>query len=342
MKSRLVCLVLLAMASVGTGTPVFAQFGGIVKKERTVKIFTLVHVSADDARKVVSDLFPPQGDDGNASDSGIALRFATDKSTNSLIAAGDAESLGIVEAILLKLDAKPQSGSGTAQPKKSIVIKLNHTNPTFVQVAMKELQVKGLSSLPDGRTNSLLLTGPEEAIVSARNLIEQLDRPTQGTPPRTTDVSIRIVWLIEKSLAPETAPAVPPDLVSTIDALRKKVGIGELKAAAQSIIQVSSTEPNAPETFSSSGTAELEHPELQPLFQYSFTGTVAPVGPDQYSLQIELSVKEKNTNSSVCQLSTHCAKAFLGKPIILGANSINSKSSLFVIQILDIGAEPQP
>jgi hypothetical protein len=71
-----------------------------------VKVFSLVNLAAADAAKTIESLFGLQ-----------TLRIATDDRANALIVMGTAESLPVVEALLMRLDQKADAGGnpeGTA------------------------------------------------------------------------------------------------------------------------------------------------------------------------------------------------------------------------------------
>ncbi len=89
---------------------------GKVAESPVVKIFSLMHANAEEMQRIVGDLF--KGLDSRQSaftraraSTGITgLRTSADLRTNSLIIIGSQGDLGVIEALIMKLDVPPTEG----------------------------------------------------------------------------------------------------------------------------------------------------------------------------------------------------------------------------------------
>jgi hypothetical protein len=86
-------------------------------EEAEIKIFSLQHVQAGDAAKVIEALLGQRQN-----------RVALDERTNSLVVAGKSEMLEMVEAVLMRLDASERDGSkapeGAAAASRSLLLRI--------------------------------------------------------------------------------------------------------------------------------------------------------------------------------------------------------------------------
>ncbi len=125
-----------------------------------IKVFTLERADATQAVELLQGLFEDQNAEGevgvaiagaeDASSSLIPLRFSADVRTNTVLAAGSAESLTIVEAILLRLDEADTRNRDTR------VIQLRNAPAGDVATALSNFltqQQQLLDSTADLRSN---------------------------------------------------------------------------------------------------------------------------------------------------------------------------------------------
>jgi hypothetical protein len=281
--------------------------------DHVLQIFSMQNIRAGAALVIVRDVFVAKGTDPHEQP-----RFAVDEQQNRLIASGDRQTLLHVGALVQRLDEKEM-----AVPQKiSTIFQLRYIDPQEAEAGMRQLGIEGLRTMADVRTKSLIVHGPKEAIERVRKLISSLDTPPATR--RADNVAVRIVWLVDKSLATENTPPVPGDLDSPIAALRKKMEIGELRTATQMMVNVDPVE-SAP--FNVSGTASL----LRKV-DLELTGVIA--GAESNRLNLQFSATEEQGGKPVCRLNTTTGSLVPGNPVIVGMTTMDSHPSLVVIELL--------
>jgi type II secretory pathway component GspD/PulD (secretin) len=281
--------------------------------DRVLQIFSMQNIRADAALAIVRDVFVAKGIDPHEQP-----RFAVDEQQNRLIASGDRETLLHVGALVRKLDEHEI----VATRKISVNFDLRYIDPHDAEAGVRQLGIEGVRTVVNRRTKALIANGSQEAIDRVRKLVTSLDVPR--SEPRGENIAVRIVWLVDKSLATEKTPPVPGDLDAAISALRTKMEIGELRTATQMMVNVNPVE-SAP--FTVSGTASLlRKAELQ------LTGVMA--GAESNRLNLQFSATEEQGGKPVCRLNTTTGSLVPGNPVIVGMTTVDSHPSLIVIELL--------
>ncbi len=183
-----------------------------------IKVFTLANADAELMVTQLNALFNGQTQTGggnqrqaqglalagadDASASLVPLKFSVDKRTNSIIAAGAADSLRVVEAILLRLD------ESDVRARKTRVLRLQNspaaqvaTEITQFYTSQRDLQqndpnlVSSVEQLErevivvaDTATNSLLVSATPRYFDDIELMVKQLD-----TPPRQVVIQALLV-----------------------------------------------------------------------------------------------------------------------------------------------------
>ncbi len=183
-----------------------------------IKVFTLANADAELMVTQLNALFNGQTQTGggnqrqpqglalagadDASASLVPLKFSVDKRTNSIIAAGAADSLRVVEAILLRLD------ESDVRARKTRVLRLQNspaaqvaTEITQFYTSQRDLQqndpnlVSSVEQLErevivvaDTATNSLLVSATPRYFDDIELMVKQLD-----TPPRQVIIQALLV-----------------------------------------------------------------------------------------------------------------------------------------------------
>lgn len=193
----------------------------------------------------------------------------------------------------------------------------------------------------DAGTNSLIVSGDEKTQKLIQSLLQNLDVSSPKPKiiePAVRDVMIRIVWLVDEKLVEGDATSIPPDLIPTVEKLSTKFGLGKLVTAGQIIINQHVTQQTQ---FDGSGTAAI-----QGKSEFKVRGTsrfkddqVAEleVHVQTTSLSIEQSPVVQQMGASrkaACELASKIS-APIGRPVFFGMAPIESKTSLFVVQVLD-------
>ena len=156
-----------------------------------LKVFTIVNGNAVALAEMLNGLFgaDQQQGGGNQQEELIQLRFEVDERTNSIIAAGTAEELVVVEAILLRLD-----GSDVTQ-RENRVFRLNNASAEEVATVLQSWQEAERSVretapgeispfeqierevivVADIASNSLIVSATPRYFEEVKRIIEQLD-----------------------------------------------------------------------------------------------------------------------------------------------------------------------
>jgi hypothetical protein len=196
--------------------------------------------------------------------------------------------------------------------------------------SVQQGQADGVVQLAtDSRTNSLIARAPQQVLEEIEALVKILD--TETPDERAGELQIRLVWLVG-GLADDAAAIPPPDLENVTREL-EKMGVTNLTMAAQLVVNVT-----AGEKFSVSGTAKVNEPcALQVaglLDRKSLERPPAGTSADESWLRLEISahVTGGEQRQPLCTLQT-TAKAPIGQSVVLGITPVQSKPSVFVLQL---------
>lgn len=181
-------------------------------RERQIDIYVLKHRAAPETAGTLRSMFPPTT---KANEQVVVTPQA---STNSIVVSAPAALSEQVKELVAKLDAPP-----TAEDAKIETVSLATARAADVAAALKAAlppTVK-ITVTPVARSNTLLLTGPDEAIALAMEQIRKIDTE----PVRSPVVFKR--FALENALASELAftvsqmtrarPRQPGDPVPSVD-----------------------------------------------------------------------------------------------------------------------------
>ena len=141
----------------------------------------------------------------------------------------------------------------TASALMGSIATITQTGQTFGGVDPTRIAV-------DQRTNSLIVSANEKSHKLISSLLQSLDvetPPENNREPAARDVMIRVVWLVDERLieGDSNGTAIPPDLLPTVEKLRKKFGLEPLVTAGQIFINQQVIQQSR---FSGSGTASIQ------------------------------------------------------------------------------------
>jgi hypothetical protein len=305
MNYRQFFIAILVTAFAMTGAqPVWSQFGG-KSEPQEIKIFNLQNIRANEAINVLSMAFKD-----------TPVRFAVDERANSIIAVGAKETLSLVEPVLMRLDDKETI---KASERKVVILQLKNAPASVILDALQNAEFDGVSVRAVEHQNSLLVVGTDESIERIKRLVKELD--VSGVTPEMEDAQLRVVWLVDRSLAKDDAQQVPADLLRPIEKLAQKLGLGELRTAAQFVVNVGHMDRDR---FSATGTAMLYEE-----YNLNFAGAI---NVRSQLLEVEIAARAGKADP-ICTLNT-TVKATPGHPVILGMSTVASKASIFVVEIL--------
>ena len=170
--------------------------------------------------------------------------------TNAIIvSSSDEKILQSVEAVLLKLDQTPAAKSDKDQQPR--VFHLRNTSAFEAHTSLRELLGSGVPLISaDQRSNTLIVNGKAATLKLVAEILKVIDAP----PPRAEQLRVRVVWLVNAKLIRDEASAPPKELGKVIEELKKTLDIGELKLAAQTLVNIN----DEGSQFSTSGSTELD------------------------------------------------------------------------------------
>ena len=179
------------------------QLDSLPAAEAQIKVFTIVNSDAESLKTTLQNLFAGQAAAGGQSATGpvaapagtenslVALRFAVDARTNTIIASGSATDLNVVEAILTRLD------DSEVRHRKTEVFRLKNSPADLVALAINQFltterqiqqqqQTSGMTSafeqierevvvVSEMVSNSLILSATPRFFDEIKDLIERLD-----------------------------------------------------------------------------------------------------------------------------------------------------------------------
>jgi general secretion pathway protein D len=184
-----------------------------------VKIFTLKNADAEQSVALLETLFENQNQQDelgiqiagaeDASSSLIPLQFSADIRTNSVLAVGSAEALGVVEAILLRLD------TDDTRKRETTVIPLNNAPAELVadalsrfleqQAALQDSTQDLISNIErlrqevlvaeDTNSNSLIVSASPQYFSQITQIIDTLD----ATPPEVIIQALLVEVVLDQT-----------------------------------------------------------------------------------------------------------------------------------------------
>jgi general secretion pathway protein D len=177
------------------------QLDDLPAAEAQIKVFTVVNGDATTLQSTLQMLFQSQMAGGGqmmqmmqmqnqgGGTSTVPLRFAVDTRTNSIIASGSAGDLGVVEAILTRLDDEVRNRKNFVfRLKNSPALTVANTITSFLtsERTLQQQAGPGMTSafeqierevvvVPEQTTNSLVLSATPRFFDEIKSIIEQLD-----------------------------------------------------------------------------------------------------------------------------------------------------------------------
>ncbi len=145
---------------------------------RVRELYRLRNAKAAELANVLREQFPRSM--GRAGGEGQVL-VTPQPTTDSIIVSAPQELFEKVDALIKELDAPP-----TAEDTRMVTLTLNTARADEVAASLSKALPQGVkvTITPVKRTNSLLLTGSDEAIALAQEQIDKLDRQVVKKPDR--------------------------------------------------------------------------------------------------------------------------------------------------------------
>lgn len=181
----------------------------------------------------------------------------------------------------------------------------------------------------DERTNSVIVRADAKTQDNIEGLLANLDRPV--SPDDSGPLQVRLVWLAD-GMASDSGQKLSFDLLPLTAELRK-IGMGEMQIAAQTILQTS-----VGARFSLGARTNAEHPAA-----LSLEGSIENLDGNKARIKMSLRANEDSMAAENDPRSRAAGKelahidtmivAPLDHLVVLGASPTGSMTSAFVIQV---------
>ncbi len=276
-------------------------------QESTVEVIPLRHTQAKHAAGILHRLAP---DD---------VIITVDERTNALIVAGSQDAQDFVRELVAQLDVEIDAEKAAGRNLVRVYELSANTDRHRAQMlgSLFDLLVAY-----DQATNQMIVRGPAHEIESLDALIETIDRLPAADAHRPSELRVRLAWLVS-GLDQGAGTKIPPDMGEVIREL-DKLGIDELRLAAQTIVRVS-----ADQRFRTQFVANLIEP-----WSMSFTGHTANGPGGAVTLDLKLH-GERLSGTASSKLETSISTVS-GHFVVLGVSPIQNLKSVFVIQVTDM------
>ena len=287
-----------------------------LKATDEIKVFSLENAKAADAKGIVSDLV------------GNVVKLTADERTNSLIGIGPKGDLEVVEALLLRLDE-------SQEPR--LDVRAYILNQISVEDVAKSLEKLGVDAdfAVDAQGGRLLVRAKQDIHKSVAEFLQAMESPMPEA--KTERMQLRIIWLVDEKLAGKEAREPAKNLEKVVKVLEEKLGVTNLKMAAQVFINVDVAQgrpftAQGTTSFSEVGEAELA---VEGMVNQTPTTTMdISIRARQVSQRSSRGDGFTRNTDELASINTSVA-APLGHSIILGMAPIQSADSVFVLQVLD-------
>jgi hypothetical protein len=177
----------------------------------------------------------------------------------------------------------------------------------------------------DERTNSVIIHGSQENAIVAEAIALRLD--AEASPKASRQMLVRVLWLVGGSGEALTRLDSPPKDLDTVVQELAKLGIINLRLAAQTIINASTVQP-----LDVHGSLVLPIPWANRL---SVTGTLSDAAGGMPSLQVAIGVHHESPERGSVQLCNIATQITTppGHFVVLGVTPTESLTSVFVVQV---------
>ncbi len=290
-------------------------------EEQTLAVIPLRYAAARQVADVIDETIP--------------ARITIDERTNSLIVGGSQEALTAVRQIVAQLDVAIEDPKGSdeelvrvyplahalANPQLASTLDSLFDKTRSVRRGGHMLSVKPVRIAYDGHTNQIIARGTTSAIAALNELIAAIDRaPAEARGP--AELRVRLVWLVG-GLAGEHGSKIPPDMGQVVNELGK-IGIGDLRLAAQTIVRVSGND-----VFKTRFVVNVDQ-----LWQMSFSGRAVSGPGGTRTIRVEIDGEDEGNIGDI-RLETTITTVS-GHFVVLGVTPIQDLESVFVIQVIDL------
>jgi len=282
------------------------------------QIFNLTYANADDLADMLEDTLP---------DSRIRIRAW--QQANCIVVTADPAGLELVKSLISELDC---SAVDVTKEKESIgIFPLDKTPDDELEDALDLAMGDNGKCAIDTTRNHVIVRGNATAMENAKQVISAFEwNEDTAPPPATVQQRVRLVWLTSE--AKRLGLALPPaDLKDVVDELAK-LSITDLGLVSQNMVNTAGQE------FTIESSPNLTS-SLKLLMHGKFLGAPDSSETRQLSLSLEaidpklIPQPRGSRSNTLCKFESTIS-APIGHSIVLGITSIESMTSVFVLQLL--------
>lgn len=273
---------------------------------------------------------------------------------NALIVIGPKQALAAVREMVELLDKQ------TVEREEVQLFPLANIEPDEDLLGVLMTVVDGRTRVSlDPQRHAVIAAGSPSSLNVIEALLLRLDQPSEVEPGASgadnNTLQVRLVWLVADGEKETTAQA-PSDLKNVVREM-EKIGMTDLRMVAQVVVNAT-----LDQTFVVEGSAKLEEP-----CHLSVSGTIGAAhriglaggaqtlrvtgggsghsamttrqGPARAralgkhpAVELQISAAGDGGETRLCELET-TIRAPLGQSVVLGVTPINSRPSIFVLQV---------
>ncbi len=314
MKRLLLAFLLVVAAT----CPALAQKTSDQVQEDTseIKVFSLMHVPAAEARKLLTDVLGEQAGEG----------IAIDARRNAVIAKSTPARLEVMEALLLKLESSP------AEPDEQLAVyPLQHARADavikIVEAVLGTLKFERNFRLGiDERTNSIVAMASPHAHGLIKSVIEKLDRKgNEEGGAIAQSIRFEVYWVAEG----EGTGQLPKELERIFSEQADVLGIPKptLLASASVVAYIDSNSPG--------GLISLHGIKASDGSQLDCTALITPLEDQSFKFDLRLNVGDKSKTSIQTTIRTNA-----GHPVFVASTTTSNESNKPTVFVLRITEQP--
>ena len=334
---RPICILLCVSMLVMTASRVSAQADPALTRPQLgseIQLIPLKFADAADVANVLNQLLGAHMGPGSMAGMGPGVQIVAEQRTNALLISAPPTVIEQVKAFVEKLDQVPLVPVDTRQIK---IFSLVHVEPSSSLLKMLSVVDTDARVAFDPDRKIIVAAGSGAALDAIEAFLMRIDQLPAGersageTAPQ--ELQVRIVWLAG-DLENEPATMPPPDLENVVRELGK-IGVSNLEMVAQIVVNATEGIP-----FTANGSARFTQPcslKLSGTIGEVVRGTQGAVAKSKDpQLELEISAVEDGPEVRHLGALQTTITAPVGQTVVLGVTPIQSKPSVFIVQLLPV------
>lgn len=285
-----------------------AGSGPFVSELSEIKLFRLKHIAAEEALKVISTLDV------------VNLRLGADERSNSIFAMGSLETLGWLEAVLMRLDEQQGKVPVTR------VFRLGENGHSFIHVVNEIFQGSGMRFAVTEDGASLIVSSDDASSVDQiASLLESvMEAKGEKQEVASKNCRVRVTWLVDGAdLSEPLKGSKPSKSLSELCDYFEQSRDFLLRTAtvAESVIQLTD-QSREPASFSTSSSSKIDNSEFVVRLQSS----VAETQDGKVQLALDLQLNKSDSVSTMLAVP-------MNHPVAFSVTDVDGLSSVIVLEV---------